>query len=115
MLCFIFFFSGQLWRLNGTQLTNKANFWKSDDKWVFKTQGSLIYVENTSKNKVLSISDNGVTEMPFVQNDDRQMWKIGEPNREGYFTITNPRTSKSLTANMAKKLFLKGKCQSQLF
>ena len=44
----------------------------------------------------------------MLQNDARQMWKKGETNDEGYFTLINPRSKKVLTALSAQSLGIGG-------
>ena len=44
----------------------------------------------------------------MLQNDARQMWKKGETNDEGYFTLINPRSKKVLTAISAQSLGIGG-------
>ena len=70
-------------------LKNKEGAWKSDDEWEFKPQtNGLIYIENTSKTKVLgSTSDGKVIEEVFVEGKVEQRWKKGMPDDEGYFTL----------------------------
>ena len=51
----------QRWKLgNNKKLENKEGVWKSDDLWIFKTKGDdMIYIENTSKAKVLGATSDG--------------------------------------------------------
>ena len=90
----------QRWKLNGLMLKNKEGAWKSDDNWEFKPQiNGLIYIENTSKTKVLgSTSDGKVIEEVKVEGKAEQLWKKGEPDAEGYFTLQNSGEPKVLTA-----------------
>ena len=73
-------------------LKNKAGVWKSDDDWNFipKNDG-LIWIENTSKQKTvwtLGALDR-VTLETFAEAKVQQLWKQGEPDAEGYFTLEN--------------------------
>ena len=83
-------------------LKNKKGAWKSDDNWKFKPQrplNGLLYIENTSKRKVLvSTSDSKVIEEVKVEGKAEQLWKKGEPDTEGYFTLQNSGEPKVLTA-----------------
>ena len=55
-------FSGQRWKLHDNVLKDKTGLWKSVDSWTFKTKDDdLVYIENTSKTKVL-----GATSGEFV-------------------------------------------------
>ena len=50
-----------MWKLIGTKLTDKADLWKSNEIWSFKTNEGLVYIENiSSENQVLtSPKDDG--------------------------------------------------------
>ena len=73
-----------------------------------KTKGTLVYIENKSNEKVLSISDDETVISQklklfaqldsFTPNDTGQMWLKRESNEDGYFILTNPHTQKILTA-----------------
>jgi hypothetical protein len=95
------YFSGsQLWKLDGSMLQNKDKIWVSDRNWVFKTKTDLIYIENIPKKKVLETSSNGsVILQDFEEGKAQQLWKKGEPNSEGYFTLENSNVTKIMTAN----------------
>ena len=71
----------------------------SDEQWNFKTNNDLIYIENISKAKVLGTSSDGrVILEDFEEGKDDQLWKKGKPNTEGYFTLTNYKVPKIMTA-----------------
>ena len=57
--------------------------------WLFKAKDDdLIYIENTSKTKVLQFtSDGNVTQEVFEEGKAEQLWKKGKPDAEGYFTL----------------------------
>jgi len=90
-------------------LENKEGPWKSDDNWEFKPQiNGLIYIENTSKTKVLgSTSDGKVIEEVKVEGKAEQLWKKGKPDAEGYITLQNSGEQKVLTAISKNSLKLK--------
>ena len=44
----------------------------------------------------------------FEENKPEQLWKKGEPNAEGYFTLENLKVSKFMTATSSTSLELKG-------
>jgi hypothetical protein len=44
----------------------------------------------------------------FEGDKNEQLWKKGDPNAEGYFTLENYKTSKFLTAASSTSLELKG-------
>ena len=111
IVTFITFILGQLWTFNDSILKNIANEWISADEWNFKPKGSLIYIENTSKSKVLeSDCDGKVTEEDFIEDNPRQLWKKGIANNDGGFTlIPNINSSQLLTAVSSNSLEVKGK------
>ena len=101
--------SAQLWKLDGNTLLNKEGMWMSDEKWTFKTFLRLIYIENINKTKVLGTKNNSkVILKNFEENKPEQLWKKGEPNAEGYFTLENLKVSKFMTATSSTSLELKG-------
>ena len=96
-----------MWKLSGTTLVNRAHKWNSDDTWLLKpTEANNYYIENVSENKVLGIQDDQVD---LVQASAKELWQMGEPNREGYFTLTSSSSGKALTAISANCLEIKGK------
>ena len=91
-------------------LKSKKVLWKSDDMWKFTSNGDLIRIENIKKKTVLGITnDNKVILKNFEDNNDGQLWKKGESNNKGYFTLENYRVSKFLTVASSTRLELKGK------
>ena len=102
------FFSGlrQLWKFDGKVLKNRKVY---GGKWNFKTKDELIYIENDSYNKVFGTSNGAkVIEVEYEEGKTEQLWKIGKPNAEGYFTLENYIVSKFLTAASSTSLELKG-------
>ena len=112
----IYFFSGpQLWKLDGNTLLNKEGLWMSDDAWNIKIYTkyakimNLIFIENISKAQFLgSTIDGKVILEDYQRNKHEQVWKKGEPNAEGYFTLSNFKVSKVMTATSSTSLELKG-------
>ena len=69
----------------------------------------MIYIENDSYNKVLGTSNGAkVIEVEYEEGKAKQLWKIGKPNAEGYFTLENYKVSKVMTATSSTSLKLKG-------
>ena len=69
----------------------------------------LICIENINKTKVWgTTNDNKVILENFEEGKDGQLWKKGEPDAEGYFTLENYKVSKFLTAASLTSLELKG-------
>ena len=90
VLCKFNYFSdkNQRWKLDGNKLKNKEGLWKSDDLWNFKFRDDgLLYIENISKTKVLASYGNLVISKDFVEGKTDQIWKKGEPDSEGFFTL----------------------------
>ena len=58
---------------------------------------------------VLGITnDSKVILENFEEDKDEQLWKKGEPNAEGFFTLENYKLSKFLSASSSTSLELKG-------
>ena len=78
--------------------------------WIFKPKDDdLIYIENTSKTKVLgATSDGKVILEDFEEGKACQLWKKGELDAEDYFTLINSRMPKVLTAISESSLEIKG-------
>ena len=69
----------------------------------------MIYIENTSKAKVLrATSDGKVIQEFLVEGTADQLWKKGEADSEGYFTLQNSGKPKILTAISESSLEIKG-------
>ena len=108
-------FSGpQYWKLDGNMLHNKEGLWKSSDMWNFTvkegvSQKELIYVENINETKVWGTTNDGKVILEIFEEDKaEQLWKKGEPNAEGYFTLENYEVSKVITATSSNSLELTG-------
>ena len=81
----------------------------SDEKWKFKTKDGLISIKNVQKTKVLgTTNDCEVILEDLEENKDEQLWKKGEPNDEGYFTLENSKAQKVMTAISSSSLEIKG-------
>ena len=91
-------------------LKNKEGIWKSVDSWVFKPKGDdLIYIENTSKTKVLeTTNDNKVILEDFEEDKAEQLWKKGKPDAEGFFALENSEMPKFITAISERGLEIQG-------
>ena len=103
-VCKLNYFSDSLWKLDGYMLQNKEGIWKSNDMWNFTYKvhtryEDLICIENINKTKVWgTIYDSKVILENFEEGKDGQLWKKGEPNAEGYFTLENFGVPKIITA-----------------
>ena len=53
-------------------------------------------------------NDSKVILENFEEEKGEQLWKKGEPNAEGYFTLENYKVSKFITASSSTSLELKG-------
>ena len=103
-------FSGvqQLWKFDGKVLKNKAG----SRKWKFTTKDELIYVKNDSINKVVGTATTGkVIEEEIQEGKLEQLWKIGEADTEGYFTLENSKVPKLLTFISPCSLRIEGNFQ----
>ena len=70
----------------------------------------MIYIENTSKNKVLGVISNNdeVMEESMVKSKLGQLWEQGNPDKEGTFILRNFETRMILTAISTNRLAIKG-------
>ena len=103
------FLDTQLWKLNGDLLHNKEGLWISGDKWNFKPKGDYFFIENISNKTVWGTGSNGeVIQENFKEDKNEQLWKKGELNDEGYFTLENIKVPKVITAINSSRLEIKG-------
>ena len=106
-------------------LKNKAGFWKGKDEWNFRTKlnsDDLIYIQNIitflgiKTNWILEAKNGEVLrELDKEENKAEQLWKKGEPNAEGYFTLKNSKVPKILTAVSADILAIQGTLAAEMF
>ena len=61
-----------------------------------------------SNTKVLGAKDGEVVEEKFEEDKAGQLWKKGEPDSEGYFTLENCSEVKVMTAISESGLEIKG-------
>ena len=58
----------------------------------------MIRIENIDKKQVLGITNDGKVELENIEDDkDGQLWKKGEPDQKGYFSLKNSGVPKFLT------------------
>ena len=105
-----------MWKINGAnELINKADVWKSNSKWKFRNvTRTKVYVENISDKLAQGVFENTVVEETLIENNSGQIWDIGNPSKDGYFTLTNTLSNKLLTASSVFKLELKGNMYQSL-
>ena len=97
-------FLGQLWKLHGSTLINRANIWHSSDEWNFQVEGDLIIIENTSNGRVLGIKDSDEVAMEDPNNtNEQQLWKKEEAKKEGFFILKPSQSNKVLSASIKSK------------
>ena len=82
------------------------------DNWKFKDEeeSHSVYIENSSKNKVLGSAKDGKVFLEIKdEHKDEQLWKKGLPDNEGYFTLENENgNGKIMTAVSQYGLEMKG-------
>ena len=106
-----------MWKFEGEVLKSKSGIiWKPDEQWTFvpEESSSKGYIANT-KDTTLGISGDSVIEVTSYQNDTTQIWKKGEPDEKGYFTLTSVKTQKVLTAISDEIIEIRGRNMIQLF
>ena len=91
------------------KLQNKEGLWMSDEEWQFQAKDHLIYILNISKTKALRATNDGeVILEDFKKDKDKQLWKKGESNVDGYFTLENFKLPKVMTAISSSRLEIQG-------
>ena len=104
---------GQLWKFEDGLLKSKSGtIWKPDEQWTFVTaekDSRTGYIANSQKDIGFGITGDSVHEVTSYQNYVTQIWIKGQPDCEGYFTLTSQRSQKILTAISDQKLEIKGK------
>ena len=69
----------------------------------------IVYIKNTSKNKVLGVINNGrVIEEPIIKGKLGQLWEREREYEEGFYTLRNSESLEVLTAISPKILEIKG-------
>ena len=78
--------------------------------WIFKTKDDdLIYIENTTKTKVLGATSDGKVILEDLEEGKvHQLWKKRELDAEDYFILENSRVPKVLTTISESSLEIKG-------
>ena len=72
----------------------------------------MIYVKNDSIDTVVEMENAGrVIEEEIQEGKLEQLWKIGEPDTEGYFTLENSKVPKLLTFVSPCSLRIEGNFQ----
>ena len=67
-------------------------------------------IENINKTKVWGTTNDGKVILEnFVEGKSQQLWKKGEPDDEGYFTLENFKGTKVITAISESGVEIKGK------
>ena len=96
--------------MNYDTLLNKEGLWSSDDEWIFnQTKNGLIYIENISKAKRLGTTNDSKVILEDLKEDRAgQLWKKGERNADGYFTLENHKVPKIMTAISPDSLEIQG-------
>ena len=91
-------------------LENKEGVWNVDFFRFLRTKGDgMIYIENMKMKMVLEATSDGIVIQEFlVEGKANQLWKKGEPDTEGYFTLQNHGVPKLLTAISESGLEIKG-------
>ena len=120
-----------MWKLDRKTktLTNQRNEWKSQGKWIFEPKSppnyKIINLEGETIQEVkqvgnrtetvgkfvrtfLSIDDNS-NDRVIEKSDGNQVWKKGDVDSNGYFTLSDPSSGKFISSISANELALKGK------
>ena len=81
--------------------------------WIFKPKDDdLIYIENTSKAKVLGATRDGKVILERANGKAHQLWKKEEIDAENYFTLENagawPKVLTAISVGSESSLEIKG-------
>ena len=107
----------QLWKLfeNGT-LKNKGSGWEPYGNWIFtnaternRQNEKWIRIKDRNYGGFLMVFGSKAVANETVEGKPGQLWKKGQPNNEGYYTLQNSKLLKLLTAD-TNRFELKGKC-----
>ena len=79
-------------------LQNKEGIWKSNDMWNFTTKEDLIWIENIDNKTIWGTTNDSKVILENFEDKAQQLWKKGESNAEGYFTLENSGVPKVITA-----------------
>ena len=78
-----------------------------------KLEEAIVYIENISKERVLSVNGDEVELVSLTKNNPNQMWNKGFVDANGYFTLSSLLSiavnSKALTAISANSLGIRGR------
>ena len=82
---------------------------KLHDSWHFTTKDDLIHIKNIKKEKILGATNEGKVILEDLEEDSaNQLWKKGEPDNEGYFSLENSQVPKVMTAISSQSLEIQG-------
>ena len=69
----------------------------------------MIHIKNVKEEKILGATNEGKVILEDLEEDSaNQLWKKGEPNNEGYFSLENSQVPKVMTAISSNSLEIKG-------
>ena len=81
--------------------------------WNFTFKENLICIENINKTNFWGTTNDSKVILENFEDKAQQLWKKGEPNAEGYFTLENSGAPKFITAisknNSLESLEITGK------
>ena len=108
----------QLWKFfeNGTLLNKKTN--KTDDDWIFEEATEknwqneiLIRIKKKFDNTTLlgGFGSKAIANETFVKDRHVQLWKRGQSNKEGYYSLKNSESQKFMTSKSTDSFWLEGK------
>ena len=120
----------QLWKLsvdgilkNKDELRAGVNSWQPDGNWTFTDateknwqNETLIHIKNNVTNMILTgFIYKAYPNETFVEGKHSQLWKRGQPDKEGYYTLQNFESKKLMTAEAGQEyknnlIQLQGKC-----
>ena len=78
-------------------LITKDGLWETHYKWIFKSKKEKWFcIEEVSSTKVLGALNNGKVKLQkYIVGKAQQLWRKGEPDAKGYFTLENHKVTKT--------------------
>ena len=80
----------------------------SNDSWNFKTKEDLIQIEYYETEILGTTNEGKIILETLEEGRNGHLWKKGEPDNEGFFSLENSQVSKVMTAISTRSLEVKG-------
>ena len=102
---------------NGTLKNKGSTAWQPYGNWIFtnateknRQNEKWIRIKNKVDNKTLvGFGSKAIANETFVKDRHVQLWKRGQSNKEGYYSLKNSESQKFITSNSTDSFWLEGK------